>query len=219
MLIVIVVWIVVFVMSIYGYGSPITGSSVKSKISLGNIFSTLLYLGVIVAIILAILYYVPALTEREKSLSNKLYVYSQSGSGIAGGYTENSMRLVSGKGSGGTTFVLHTTESIEGDPEFDAWINGTNGSTIVVRMLDIYKTGQNAVFKKVKISPIQTGYGAIFKTGRMTAYVADGKTKARVEDAMIDYHSDKRKYDIEVEVYIPDGGIVDFEKVQILNQW
>lgn len=201
-----------------------TGGSTSREIGIvfGKIVKILFYLAIFALIVGAAMYLITAVLEKQQNLENKLYVYSQSGSGMVGDYTKDSFRVVGGREQN-TTFVIRTTKSIEGSPEFDAWISspeGTpKGATMAIRILDVKKIGDDAVFRKVLISHEKTGYGAFYELGRMVSEVADGQKKARVEDRWMDYHTDKREYIIEIEVNVPRGGIVDFEKVKILNKW
>lgn len=186
------------------------------RLNFGKIFIALLYLGIIFAVILAIATYLPPLLD--KSLENRIYVKSQSGSGIVG-YGENSIRLVGGNSKEGTVFTLKTTEPINGGPSFAAWITGTNNSIISIRMIDVKRIGANAEFKKIAISSKQFGYGVMYKTGYAYEEFSNGRIKTSMKPKAIDPHEDRREYDIEIEIYTPSGGIVDLEKVIIQSSW
>ncbi len=216
------------------------GITNKKIPSLGGIVKIIFYSALLILMIFLILASLEEVFDNN-SIKNKVYVKSQSGEGIVGFGENNSIRIVGGNSKEGTTFVLKTTEPVNGGPSFAAWITGTNNSTISVRMVDVKKskewfrtisnqtmrerladlkkTGAIVEFKKVAISPKQFGYGIMYKIGYMYEEFSNGRIKTSMKPKAIDPHADRREYDIEIEIYTPTGGIVDLEKVIIKSSW
>ncbi|MFZ2970335.1 MAG: hypothetical protein WA063_04260 [Minisyncoccia bacterium] len=194
------------------------GITNKKIPSLGGIVKIIFYSALLILMIFLILASLEEVFDNN-SIKNKVYVKSQSGEGIVGFGENNSIRIVGGNSKEGTTFVLKTTEPVNGGPSFVAWITGTNNSTISVRMIDVKKIGANAEFKRIAISSKQFGYGAMYKIGYMYEEFSNGRIKTSMKPKAIDPHADRREYDIEIEIYTPTGGIVDLEKVIIKSSW